>query len=329
MDIQYFKNPNLNVLNCTHYDLDGVGSHLVIKTVYPTAKYAKMFYGKEKDALTFSCIPNINQYNAIVFTDYTPADFMDRVRAPGIPLMILDHHASVENLNDPSNCIFVDKSVCGARLTYDFYRDVKDISYLEDLIGYIDTFDRWVKTDKERFEHAYHLNMLFKAKYNLKFEPWLEDYKDGHTNFSEDDLRIIESIEGEVTDIYGKLQLTELPGGGVLTHCDKRSTEVGVRIEDSEKYNYWINIYHNTKCNNIGLMFRGYNKNIAFDKFANAVVSSTPGAISMGGHALACGGQAANETVAMEMITKSIPYIQQQLDGTFQAPAEIGQTPVL
>lgn len=326
MDIQYFKKPNLNVLNCTHNDLDGVGSHLVVKTIYPNAKYAKMFYGKEKDILTFSSIPNMEQYNAIVFTDYTPADFMDRVRATRIPFMVLDHHGSVEGLNDPSNCIFIDKSACGSRLTYDFYRDVKDISYLEELIGYIDTFDRWVKTDKERFEHAFRLNMLFKAKYNLKFEPWMEAYKDGHTDFSEDDLRIIESIEGEVNDIYGQLQFTDLPGGGVLTHCDKRSTEVGVRIEDTGKYNYWVNIYHNTRCNNIGLMFRGYNKKISFDKFAKVIEKTTPGAVSMGGHPLSCGGQAVDETAAMEMITKAIKYIQQQLDGTFQVPTDIDET---
>lgn len=326
MDIQYFKNPNMNVLNCTHFDLDGVGSHLILKTIYPNAKYAKMFYGKEKDELTFNTIPNINQYNAIVFTDYTPADFMDRVRSTGIPTMILDHHGSAEKFHDPSNCIFIDKSACGARLAYDFYRDVKDISYLEELIGYIDTFDRWVKTDRERFEHAYHLNMLFKAKYNLKFEPWMEAYKDGHTEFSEDDLRIINTIEGEVTDIYGKLQFTDLPAGGVLTHCDKRSTEVGVRIEDSGKYNYWVNIYHNTRCNNIGLMFRGYNTKISFDKFAKVIEKTVPGAVSMGGHPLSCGGQAVNEAAAMEMISRSIPYIQQQLDGTFQTPPDVDET---
>ena len=240
--------------------------------------------------------------------------------------MILDHHGSAEKFHDPSNCIFIDKSACGARLAYDFYRDVKDISYLEELIGYIDTFDRWVKTDKERFEHAYHLNMLFKAKYNLKFEPWIEAYKDGHTEFSEDDLRIINAIEGEVTDIYGKLQFTDLPAGGVLTHCDKRSTEVGVRIEDSGKYNYWVNIYHNTRCNNIGLMFRGYNKNISFDKFAKVIEKTVPGAVSMGGHPLSCGGQAVNETAAMEMISRSIPFIDQQIHGIFQAPPDIDET---
>lgn len=324
MDIQYFKNPNLNVLNCTHYDLDGVGSHLIIKTIFPNAKYAKMFYGA-KDLLTFNTIPNMAQYNAIIFTDYTPVTFMPNVRAKGIPTLVLDHHESAEKFNDPANGVFIDKSACGARITYDFYRDVKDISYLEELIGYIDTFDRWQRQDKERFEHAYHLNMLFKAKYNLKFEPWMEAYKDGHTDFSEDDLRIINSIEGEVSDIYGKLQFTELPSGGVLTHCDKRSTEVGVRIEDSGKYNYWINIYNNTKAHNIGLMFRGYNRNIAFDKFADKIVSSTPGAVSMGGHGLACGGQAVDEKTAMEMISKSIPFIEQQINGTFVE--DVGETP--
>lgn len=317
MDIQYFKNPNLNVLNCTHYDLDGVGSHLIIKTIYPNAKYAKMYYGKDNDLLTFNTIPNKEQYNALIFTDYTPATFMNNVRATGIPTMVLDHHASAAALHDPANAIIIDKSACGSRLAYDFYQDVKDISYLEELIGYIDTFDRWNRTDMERFEHACKLNMLFKEKYKLNFDAWIEAYKDGHTNFTEDDLAILNKVEDEVSDIYNSLQFTPLPGGGVLTKCDKRSTEVGLRIQDSKKYNYWINLYTNKKANNIGLMFRGYNPNISFDKFAKQIESTTPGAVSMGGHGLACGGQAVDEKAAMEMVTKSIPYIEQQINGTF------------
>lgn len=330
MDIQYFKNPNLNVLNCTHYDLDGVGSHLIIKTIFPNAKYAKMYYGKDNDLLTFNTIPNKEQYNAIIFTDYTPATFMDNVRATGIPTMVLDHHASASALNDPSNAIIIDKSACGARLTYDFYQDVKDISYLEELIGYIDTFDRWVRTDMERFNHACKLNMLFKEKYKLNFDAWIEAYKDGHTNLTEDDIAVLNKIETEVNDIYNNLQFTDLPSGGVLTRCDKRSTEVGLRIQDSKKYNYWINIYNNTKAHNIGLMFRGYNDKISFDKFAKTIESTTPGAVTMGGHRLACGGQAVDEKAALEMIAKSIPYIEQQINGTFMEDDETpASTPAL
>ena len=326
MDIQYFKNPNMNVLNCTHYDLDGVGSHLIIKTIYPNAKYAKMYYGKDNDLLTFNTIPNKEQYNAIIFTDYTPTKFMDNVRATGIPTMVLDHHASASDFNDPSNAIIIDKSACGARLTYDFYRDVKDISYLEELINYIDTFDRWVRTDKERFEHAYKMNMLFKEKYKLNFDAWIEAYKDGHTEFTEDEIALLNKIDGEVEQTYNTLQFTDLPGGGVLTRCDRQSTEVGIRIQDSEKYNYWINIYNNKRENNIGLMFRGYNPNISFDKFARKIEIHVPGS-SMGGHGQSCGGKAANETDAMRMVSMSIPYIQQQIDGTFVQDEEMLSKP--
>ena len=326
MDIQYFKNPNMNVLNCTHYDLDGVGSHLIIKTIYPNAKYAKMYYGKDNDLLTFNTIPNKEQYNAIIFTDYTPAKFMDNVRATGIPTMVLDHHASASDFNDPSNAIIIDKSACGARLTYDFYRDVKDISYLEELINYIDTFDRWVRTDKERFEHAYKMNMLFKEKYKLNFDAWIEAYKDGHTEFTEDEIALLNKIDGEVEQTYNTLQFTDLPGGGVLTRCDRHSTEVGIRIQDSEKYNYWINIYNNKRENKIGLMFRGYNPNISFDKFARKIEIHVPGS-SMGGHGQSCGGKAANETDAMRMVSMSIPYIQQQIDGTFVQDEEMLSKP--
>ena len=322
MDFQYFKNPNLNVLNCTHCDLDGVGSHLVVKTVYPTAKYAKMFYGVDTDLLTFNTIPNKEQYNAIVFTDYTPAKFMKNVRAVGIPTLVLDHHSTMSELNDPANCVFIDTSACGARLAYDFYHDVKNISHLEELIGYIDTFDRWVRTDLERFKHACRLNMIFKEKYKYNFDAWLEAYKDGHTDFTEDEIALLDRIENEVDEVYNKLQLTDLPGGGALTRCDKHSTEVGINIQNTEKYNYWINIYNDRKTGKIGLMFRGYNPNISFDLFARKIELHVPGS-SMGGHGLSCGGKALNESDAMRMISMSIPYIQQQIDGTFVQDEEM------
>ena len=74
-------------------------------------------------------------------------------------------------------------------------------------------------------------------------------------------------------------------------------------------------------------MFRGYHPNISFDKFAKQIESTTPGAVTMGGHGLACGGQAVDEKAAMEMVTKSIPYIEQQIDGTFveddETPADV------
>ena len=74
-------------------------------------------------------------------------------------------------------------------------------------------------------------------------------------------------------------------------------------------------------------MFRGYNDKISFDKFAKQIESTTPGAVSMGGHKLACGGQAVDEKAALEMIAKSIPYIEQQINGTFMEDDETPASP--
>lgn len=323
MDVGYFKRIGLEVLNCTHYDLDGAGSHLVLKTIYPTATCVKMFYGKG-DAAAFESAVKLKRYDAIVFTDYTPTGFMPMVESSGVPTLVLDHHASASLFNDPSNNVFVDPSACGSRLAYEFYRKVNDISHLDDLIGYIDTFDRWIRTDKKRFEHAFRLNVLFKMKYRSDFVAWTEAYKDGHVGFSEDDMKLIDSIEREVDSIYGNLRFTSLPGGGVLTRCDRMSTEVGIRIQDSQKYAYWINLYNNVRSNNVGIMFRGYDSRISFDKFADTVVSATPGAISMGGHGLASGGQAVDDASALAMVSKSVGFIERQLDGTFGKDSDVG-----
>ena len=82
------------------------------------------------------------------------------------------------------------------------------------------------------------------------------------------------------------------------------------------------NIYNDRKTGKIGLMFRGYNPNISFDLFARKIELHVPGS-SMGGHGLSCGGKALNESDAMRMISMSIPYIQQQIDGTFVQDEEM------
>ena len=157
-------------------------------------------------------------------------------------------------------------------------------------------------------------------------KPWTDEELYAKYGLTEDEIAFLNQIDSEVEQTYNTLQFTDLPGGGVLTRCDKHSTEVGIRIQDSEKYNYWINIYNNKRENKIGLMFRGYNPNISFDKFARKIEIHVPGS-NMGGHGLSCGGKADNETDAMRMVAMSIPYIQQQIDGTFVQDEEMLSKP--
>ena len=73
-----FKNRNLRVLNCTHDDLDGIVSGIVVKTVFPNAITVQVNYkgGQTYEDGKAAILNTADSYDAIVFSDFCPDDDM-------------------------------------------------------------------------------------------------------------------------------------------------------------------------------------------------------------------------------------------------------------
>lgn len=313
MNIEYFFNPNLKVLNLTHYDLDGAASHLVLKHVYNDIDYIEMRYGYVEENVGEQVKSIFKEYDCIIASDYYPEKIMGILRSTGLPILVLDHHPTAEKYNDPENGVIIDTSKCGAMLCYDFFKSHFDLIHLSDLIGYVDVFDRWQKTDP-RFEKSQELNELFKEKYT--FDTWIQAYADGHTEMTPEEDAWLKQHAADLDKEYSELDIKALPGEGALTYFAEHTTEMTLKIQKSGKYKYYINVYKpngNPNENAVSVSFRGFDPNIDFSKYTKKFEREVQGVKSCGGHALASGAECIDMESAMDLIMHMVNEIVKQI----------------
>lgn len=110
----------------THIDLDGSGSEIIIKLIYPDIETYRVDYNFDSD-MTYRKI--MAEADSIIFTDISisrdTAESLEATRAYGKELLLLDHHESaktnLEDLNYP--WIHINMEYSGALLAFLWYKD--------------------------------------------------------------------------------------------------------------------------------------------------------------------------------------------------------------
>ena len=316
MNLEYFLNPTLKVLNLTHYDLDGAASHLVLKNVYHDITYIEMRYGYVEESVGEQ-IPAISDgYDCIIASDYYPEKIMGILRGTGLPILVLDHHPTAMKYNDPANGIIIDTSKCGAMLCYDFFKAHFDLIHLSVLIGYVDVLDRWQKNDP-RFAKAQEINELLKEKYT--FDSWIQAYSDGHTEMTPEESEWLKQHAIDLDKEYSSLDIKDLPENGALTYFAEHTTEMTLKLQQSGKYKYYINLNKpngNPNADAISIAFRGFDPIIDFSKYTKRFENEVPGVLSCGGHALASGAYCRDMESAMNLVMHMVEEIVKQINGS-------------
>lgn len=152
-----FKNKELKVLNFTHIDLDGATSAIVVSNYYgeSNVRVEQINYTQEIDALN-KIIELKDEFDCVVFTDFTPYNIMD-IKAVGIPVLVLDHHKSVEKFNNPNENIFIDTRFCGAKVAFNYYYPQGN-DKLKELVDITNDYDLFTLEDERslQFNHLMH-----------------------------------------------------------------------------------------------------------------------------------------------------------------------------
>ena len=110
----------------THVDLDGAGSELVVKLIYPDIETYRVDYNFDSD-LTYRKI--MAEADSIIFTDISvsrdTAESLEATRAYGKELLLLDHHESAKNNLEDLNYpwIHINMEYSGALLAFLWYKD--------------------------------------------------------------------------------------------------------------------------------------------------------------------------------------------------------------
>ena len=240
-----YNNPNLRICNIHHYDLDGVGSHIVLKNFYKDVISIPVTYNTE-----WKLLDDIRQYegkyDAIICTDFYPAQTINDLRKLSTTL-VLDHHESVVDKNNDTD-IIINTLYSGTKLAYKFVSKFKDISYLEKLVDIIDDYDMF----RLKIPASVYFNNLF---WEMGHKWFIRRFITGNTVMYPEEKRYFIDAKKEFDKMYETLEITDLARNGVFFETDRFHYEC---IEALKKDGYkWFAIKNkgniSVRCDDIDL----------------------------------------------------------------------------
>lgn len=190
---------NKQNLIVVHNDFDGGASAICIinhiKQKYGINAEYKLWFGtyKNVDMYMERLLDEPNKYENIFIADIhiSPELMLDLVKEYKNRIILLDHHASAENLKDIPNCI-IDTSgkVCGAALCYKHLLKDQGLEYkhLTKLVAIANDYDLWFHKLPNKI--AKNLNFIF---YHYWGEKFVERFQMGFDSFNEEEKQVIKS----------------------------------------------------------------------------------------------------------------------------------------
>lgn len=269
-----FENRNTRILNFTHIDLDGVTAGIVIANYFKEVDTQQINYGKEQEAYDY-IIAHRNDFDAIIFTDFTPVNIQN-IQKLNIPVLVLDHHESAKQFNDPEHGIFINTKYCGAMLAYKFFNQHGEISHLEDLVKIANDYDMWILNDPR----SRPFNILM---WEMGFKWFFRRFLKGNTALYGEEYDYLTFYKKDYEKIWDNLEVSDLPHNGVFFTATKYLSDIYADL--SKTYDYII-------CkNNFSLSLRSRTDDINLVNVCNRVGKG-------GGHKAAAGIPIGNDNIA-------------------------------
>lgn len=278
------------VLNYTHIDFDGCVSAIVVNNFYDNVKTIRINYGDEAKIM-----PDIQkaheEFDAIIFTDFCPDNLILMRKVCKLPIYVFDHHEFRKHFaTEPATCIKTDR--CGAKLLYDYYSRLMDLSYLKELVDITNDFDIWLMKDPNR---SLFYNSLF---WEYGHDAFFERYFRGDMNFREREAKFAANYKKKVQKAFDKLEAVELPNKGIYFKTCPYVSELTYKL--GKEYDYLI------IRNSRSLSVRARNDKIDLCKIATelGIGGGHPQAIGVPFHSFQEIGQLINRII--ELIGKQL-----------------------
>lgn len=165
----------------THADLDGIVAAMCVKACYP----GKWINTVATGYLSLSKkIDQLNEKETLLILDLNlNEEQINAVIAKSIKTVAyFDHHETVkyvaDKIKENNFKHIIDKSRCGAKITYDFFKKVGNIKYLEELVELTNIYDIW-QENHPRFDEAMLLNDLY---WYLGISKFQSEFEHGYDN---------------------------------------------------------------------------------------------------------------------------------------------------
>ena len=198
----------------THYDLDGIGSDILLSGMFPIAK--KYHYGYQKVKGVIDNTNLLKQFDSIMVPDLclTYEQFKKLNEIYQDRFLYVDHHLASMNLyttlwaSDNKPTMYIDTSMCATALVYTKMRkylgdmNEETSNNIKRLVTYVDSYDMWRhKTHPDTFDKGYNLNTIF---FEYGYNKFFDKFKYGIRDFDKEDVKIINIINKNRNDLMAK-----------------------------------------------------------------------------------------------------------------------------
>jgi nanoRNase/pAp phosphatase (c-di-AMP/oligoRNAs hydrolase) len=225
--------------------MDGCGASIVLKNFYEHVTVVPVTYNTEWKLLD-EIKPYEGKYDAIICTDFYPAQTINDLRKLATTL-VLDHHESVVDKNNDTD-IIINTLYSGTKLAYKFIGRFKDIKYLEKLVDIIDDYDMF----RLKIPASVYFNNHF---WEMGHKWFIRRFITGNTTMYAEEKKYFIDAKKEFDEMYETLEITDLARNGVFFDTDRFHYEC---IESLKKDGYkWFIIKNkgnlSVRCDDIDL----------------------------------------------------------------------------
>lgn len=290
----------------TDFDLDGTGSLMIIKWLYPDADIS--FMNTKVSAFRDDFIKwvksgeSIDKYDVVFFLDLdvsTCVDLIDTNKS-----VIIDHHLShFENIKNYKHAkVIVEEYSSCVLLMYKKFKDKLNLNFNQKkLILMIDDFDCYRLQIKGSLMLNYLFTDLQRGEYKSKVDRFIAEFNDGFNDFNPLQLNIINFYENKIQRIIESCEYFE---GEVSIQKKPRRIKSAITdagINDVCEYilseGYDLAIIFNPKTNSVS--FRTRCSDLDVSKVAEKLCNG-------GGHRYAAGGKLTDTFVEFTKLLKRV-----------------------
>ncbi len=179
------------ILSFSHGDTDGATCQILLGNVFSNIYYINSPFGKID---TYLKNTDYSKFDHVFLTDLYPSD-RDLINI-STKLILIDHHDTQLDINNPKMMRFVDTSRCASATVKPFLESYfkVDLSYLNDLVRLTNDYDMW----QLKYPESHMLNELY---YYYKHEGFRNRFFKGNINFTRPELDYL----SERNQLYKKL----------------------------------------------------------------------------------------------------------------------------
>ncbi len=205
---------------CTHWDLDGCASQIVLTKILDFDSTYACGYSKFD-----KFIKSIRKDEVVIFSDVslTQGQVRDVLRVTE-KFYIIDHHPDTEILaNLYPEKVFFSLDHCGAELCRQLVAEKYPEKYksrwnidLDMLVKLTNIYDLWI-TDDKIWQHAYNLNLLY---WHYSHYSFAKKFRNGYVR-SEENNNIIKNLLLKKSELIKDAELHDIGDKVLFVLCDR------------------------------------------------------------------------------------------------------------